>query len=95
MRSTSCAPRHRPARAVYVGLSIGGLFAARAHLRGATALGLVLINTLPKPGPLLDWLNDAFVRVVEVGGLELLRDLYLPLLMGPAWLKDNRAGLWA
>ena len=80
-----------PARPVYVGLSIGGLFAARAHLGGAEALGLVLINTLRKDGPRLRWLNDALVRCAEVGGLELLRDLYLPLLMGEAWLAENRA----
>ena len=80
-----------PARPVYVGLSIGGLFAARAHLRGAEALGLVLINTLRRVGPRIEWINDALVRCAEVGGLELLRDLYLPLLMGEPWLGENRA----
>jgi len=72
-----------PARPVHAGLSIGGLFAIKAHLSGgaAAAEGLVLINTLRRDGPRLAWLNDALVRAAEVGGLTLLRDLYTPLLV--------------
>jgi 3-oxoadipate enol-lactonase len=83
----------RPLRPVHVGLSIGGLFALKAHLGGsaATAAGLVLINTLRRSGPRLDWLNDAVVRAAEVGGLDLLRDLYSPLLMNEEWQAANRA----
>ena len=81
----------KPARPVLVGLSIGGLFAARAWLNGAEALGLVLINTLRKDGPRLKWLGDALVRAAEVGGLDLFRDLFLPLLMNQEWLETNRA----
>jgi len=79
-----------PARPVYVGLSIGGLFAADAHIAGVPCQGLVLINTLRKPGPRLEWINEAVHRCALVGGGELIRDLYLPLLAGPAWLAANR-----
>lgn len=81
----------RPVRPVLVGLSIGGLFAARAWLAGADALALVLINTLRKDGPRLKWIGDALVRAVETGGLELFRDLFLPLLMNEEWSENNRA----
>lgn len=79
-----------PVRPVFVGLSIGGLFAARAYLEGADCKGLVLINTLRKDGPRLRWIGDALVRAAEVGGLELFRDLFLPLLMNQNWLADQR-----
>ena len=79
-----------PQRPVLVGLSIGGLFAASAHLAGASAEALVLINTLRKDGPRLQWVGDALVRAVEVGGLDLFRDLYLPLLVNEEWQQANR-----
>jgi len=81
-----------PVAPILVGLSIGGLFAARAWLAGAEAAGLVLINTLRRDGPRLKWIGDALVRAVEVGGLPLFRDLFLPLLMGEDWLQQNRSG---
>jgi len=84
-----------PERPILVGLSIGGLFAARAWLAGAAAEGLVLINTLRRDGPRLKWLGDALVRCAEVGGLDLLRDLYGPLLFGEPWQAANRAGFLA
>ena len=80
----------KPVRPILVGLSIGGLFAARAWLKGAEAIGLVLINTLRQDGPRLKWIGDALVRAVEVGGLDLFRDLFLPLLVNEEWLDDNR-----
>jgi pimeloyl-ACP methyl ester carboxylesterase len=80
----------QPQRPILTGLSIGGLFAARAHLSGAAADGLVLINTLRQDGPRLKWIGDALVRAAEVGGLDLFRDLYLPLLMNERWLAENR-----
>jgi len=52
---------------------------------------LVFINTLRKDGPRLQWIGDALVRAVEVGGLDLFRDLFLPLLMNEEWLSSNRA----
>ncbi len=80
----------RPPRSILVGLSIGGLFAARTWLRGANAIGLVLINTLRRDGPRLQWIGDALVRAVETGGLALFRDLFMPLLVNEKWLADNR-----
>lgn len=79
-----------PVRPILVGLSIGGLFASRVWLAGAEAIGLVLINTLRREGPRLKWIGDALVRAVEVGGLPLFRDLFLPLLMSEDWLQKNR-----
>jgi len=79
-----------PSRPILVGLSIGGLFAARTWLQGGDALGLVFINTLRRDGPRLQWIGDALVRAVEVGGLDLFRDLFLPLLMNEDWLLSNR-----
>ena len=81
----------KPSRPILVGLSIGGLFACRSWLEGADAIGMVLINTLRREGPRLKWFGDALVRAVEVGGLTLFRDLYLPLLMNENWLKENRS----
>jgi pimeloyl-ACP methyl ester carboxylesterase len=78
------------ARPVYVGLSIGGLFAAQAHLAGGPCEALLLINTLRKPGPRLDWVNAAVHRAALTGGGRLIQDLYMPLLCGPAWLAANR-----
>ena len=81
----------RPTRPVYVGLSIGGLFAAQAHLAGQPCIGLLLINTLRKPGPRLEWINRAVLRAGLTGGPRLIQDLYLPLLTGPDWQRANRA----
>ncbi len=80
-----------PAKPILVGLSIGGLFAIRTWLAGTEAIGLALINTLRRQGPRLQWIGDALVRAVEIGGLPLFRDLFLPLLMGEDWLQKNRA----
>jgi pimeloyl-ACP methyl ester carboxylesterase len=75
---------------IFVGLSIGGLYAAQAWLEGAKAEKIVLINTLRHDGPRLRWVGDALVRAAELGGLQLFRDLYLPLLMNEDWLSENR-----
>jgi 3-oxoadipate enol-lactonase len=80
----------KPVRPIFVGLSIGGLFAIRACLAGANALGIVLVNTLRRNGPRLQWIGDALVRAAEAGGLDLFRDLYLPLLMNEDWQATNR-----
>jgi hypothetical protein len=58
-------PEHvQPSRPVRVGLSIGGLFAARAWLQGVQARGLVLINTLRQDSARLRWIGDALARTV-------------------------------
>lgn len=80
----------KPVKPIYVGLSIGGLFASRVWLAGSEAIGLVLINTLRRDGARLKWIGDALVRAVEIGGLPLFRDLFLPLLMNEDWLGKNR-----
>ena len=79
-----------PSNPILVGLSIGGLYAAQAYLAGAAADKLVLVNTLRRDGPRLKWIGDALVRAVELGGLQLFRDLFLPLLMNEEWQSVNR-----
>ena len=83
----------QPGRAILTGLSIGGLFAARAWLTGLPGVvteGLVLINTLRRDGTRLRWINDALVRCAEVGGLGLFRDLFVPLLFNEEWQAQHR-----
>ncbi len=80
-----------PPAPILVGLSIGGLFAARAWLGGSAAEALVLINTLRKSGPKLAWLNAAMERAAATGGPDLLMDMYLPLLVNPEALPGMRA----
>lgn len=79
-----------PPNPVFVGLSIGGIFAAWAANAGATCDGIVLINTLRRDGPRLRWINDAVVRMAEVGGPMLMRDIMSPLIMNEGWLGENR-----
>ena len=67
----------KPHRPVLVGLSIGGLFAGQAIQRGLLGEGLILINTLRKPGQRLDWINDSTARAFALGGRQLLLDLSL------------------
>lgn len=81
-----------PSRPVYVGLSIGGLFAARAHLAGAACQGLLLINTLRKASVRLDWTNAAVYRAARIGGGRLIGDLYMQHLSGPAWQAAHHTG---
>jgi len=80
-----------PPRPVLVGLSIGGLYASRAILAGAPAIGLVLLNTLRRIGPRIAWINDALLAAVRAGGFPLLLDLYLPLLTNEAFQAENRS----
>lgn len=72
-----------PARPVLVGLSIGGLYAARAVLQGTDAAGLVLLNTLREIGPRIAWVNDAMGQLVAHGGVGLFLDALFPLLVNP------------
>ena len=82
----------QPKKPILVGLSIGGLFAARVWLRAKIGDALILINTLRENGPRLQWIGDALVRAVEVGGLDLFRDLFMPLLVNEQWIAQNRSG---
>jgi pimeloyl-ACP methyl ester carboxylesterase len=82
----------QPPQPILVGLSIGGLFAAQTWLAGAQASGLVLINTLRRPGARLDWINDSALRCAEVGGLDLVKDLFGALIFNEDWLAQNREG---
>ncbi|MBK1696325.1 alpha/beta fold hydrolase [Rhodovibrio salinarum] len=78
-----------PQRPVLLGLSVGGLYAARAWLAGAHATGLVFVNTLRRDGPRLKWVNGALTRLAATGGLELIKDAYLPLLTNESWQAEN------
>ncbi len=80
-----------PPRPILVGLSIGGLFAARACLNGAAADGLVLINTLRRASTRLAWINEAVRRAAAMGGPQLVIDLYLPHLVNEEKLEEMRA----
>lgn len=79
-----------PPRAILTGLSIGGLFATKAYLAGAPATGLVFLNTLRAPGVALDWINEAIYRAAGLGGPRLILDMFLPMLVGPAYLARMR-----
>jgi len=84
----------KPPRAVLVGLSIGGLFAVRAWLDGLNDVnvsGIVFINTLRRDGPRLEWINSGMMRCIEVGGLELMRDLFMPLITNEDFQATVRA----
>jgi len=84
-----------PPRPVLVGLSIGGLFAAQAHLGGVPATGLVLINTLRKPGPRLEWLGQAMVAMARTGGAQLVMEANLPMLVNPEQLAAMRTSAFS
>lgn len=72
-----------PDRPILVGLSIGGLYAARAALAGVPCEGLVLLNTLREMGPRIAWVNDAMAAIVAHGGVQLFLDALFPLLVNP------------
>ncbi|MEM7506537.1 MAG: alpha/beta fold hydrolase [Pseudomonadota bacterium] len=80
----------KPAKPVLVGLSIGGLYAAQAILRGLPARGLVFLNTLREIGPRIAWVNDALPVVTSHGGVGLLMDAMFPLLVGPDFATKMR-----
>ncbi len=81
-----------PERPVLVGLSIGGLFAAHAILRGAAVEGLVLLNTLRRIGPRIAWVNDALPHLVARGGVRLFLDAMFPLLVNEEFAASARNG---
>ena len=81
-----------PSRPVLVGLSIGGLYAARAVLDGLDAAGLVLLNTLREIGPRIAWVNDAMVALTAQGGVGLFLDALFPLLVSGDFAAKARPG---
>lgn len=83
----------KPPLPILVGLSIGGLFAAQAHLAGTPAIGLVLVNTLRKPSPRLQWINEAMVAMARYGGSRLLMTANLPMLVNPEQLAAMRPAI--
>jgi len=80
----------QPPKPVLVGLSIGGLYAAKAYLRGQSVAGLVLVNTLRRITPRLAWMNDATLVAMQVGGPDLMKDLLFHLLVGEPFQEANR-----
>ncbi|OGL19816.1 MAG: hypothetical protein A3F92_15785 [Candidatus Rokubacteria bacterium RIFCSPLOWO2_12_FULL_71_22] len=84
-----------PPRPILVGLSIGGLFAAQGYIAGVPAVGLVLINTLRKPGTRLEWINQAVVALARTGGTQLVMEANLPMLVNPEQLATMRAGAFS
>lgn len=82
--------RVQPARPVLVGLSIGGLHAARAILRGARAERLVLVNTLRRQTALVEWINTLEARLIAMGGMPLVLDVLRPVLSGVDELERLR-----
>ncbi|PIW29769.1 MAG: hypothetical protein COW30_04350 [Rhodospirillales bacterium CG15_BIG_FIL_POST_REV_8_21_14_020_66_15] len=80
-----------PRDPVLTGLSIGGLFAAQAVLRGTPARGLVLLNTLREIGPRIAWVNDAMEVIVGAGGVQLFMDALFPLLVNQEFAGQARA----
>ena len=80
----------KPEQPILCGLSIGGLYAAKAVLEGADAKAVVLLNTLREIGPRLAWLNQGMVHVLNTGGFPLMLDMYLPLLTSQNFHKGMR-----
>ncbi len=85
----------KPERAILVGLSIGGVYAARAALEGAGTTGagvagLVLLNTLREIGPRIAWINDAMPALVGHGGVGLFLDALFPLLVNAEFAAQAR-----
>ena len=81
---------HGGANPILVGLSIGGLYAARAYLAGAACAGLVLLNTLREIGPRIAWVNDALPVVASRLGMAVFGDLMSPIILNPEALQRAR-----
>jgi pimeloyl-ACP methyl ester carboxylesterase len=79
-----------PERPVIVGLSIGGLYAARAVLAGVPAAGLVFLNTLRVIGPRLKWVGDAMVHYVSMMGIPGFIGATFPLLVNEEFAEAQR-----
>ena len=80
----------KPPRPILCGLSIGGLYAADAALKGSDVAGIVLLNTLRKPGLRLEWLNEGAFRGARTGGFQLMMDMMFPLITNAEFQKKVR-----
>ena len=76
---------------ILCGLSIGGLYAAIVSLEEIDLKGLVLINTLRKPSPRLDWINRAMVNAAKLGGSALIMDMGMPIIASPKFLNKVKS----
>jgi pimeloyl-ACP methyl ester carboxylesterase len=81
---------HGGSAPILVGLSIGGLYATRAHLGGAACAGLVLLNTLREIGPRIAWVNDALPVVASRLGMAVFGDIMSPMILNPEALQNAR-----
>lgn len=80
-------------RAIYVGLSIGGLIGqALASLRPDLLAGLVLSNTAAKIGTAESW--QARIAAVEAQGLGSLADGILERWFSPAFRAQPEIAIW-
>ena len=79
-----------PDRPILVGLSIGGLYAAKTYKSGVAASGLVLLNTLREINPRIAWINDALPHYCATGGVSLFLGAIMPLLVNPDFAEKAR-----
>jgi pimeloyl-ACP methyl ester carboxylesterase len=77
-------------RLILVGLSIGGLHAARLWQAGLDVDGLALINTLRRKGPLTDWISELEKRLISIGGSQLVMDCFRPVTVSAKRLAEIR-----
>jgi 3-oxoadipate enol-lactonase len=75
---------------VLVGISIGGIHAARVWQGGVPCVGMVLVNTLRKHAPVTSWLAELEYRLLEIGGPRLLHDVFRPVTVAPGELAQMR-----
>lgn len=80
-----------PRKPIMIGLSIGGLFGAHAWLQGASADGIVFINTLRKANAQVEWINTLEARLIAMGGMPLVLDVLRPILSGREELERLRS----
>jgi len=75
---------------ILVGLSVGGLRAANLAARRPGVVGLVLINTLRKKGPLTSWVGELETRLMAIGGTQLVQDAFRPVTVSSEELGHIR-----
>lgn len=78
-------------RIILVGLSIGGLHAARLWQTGIPCEAVVFVNTLRKKGPLTEWIAELEHRLMDIGGERLLHDAFRPVTVSTRQLGNIRS----